>query len=311
MAKRVIFSIILIGIGFISLGIGFFYIDYSINESNYEFSELRSNVRDIRELEFFSPYYKIDPVTNQIYVHYDRFILDKDTYIKYKIIFQSKDIFSVDNRIDYKIRATVIGKDLVDRVVFFIDERGVDYSKINKSNFDSIIDHLKGETVIELEKLPSVEENMEILDEEDILDKENGVIHLPSGLTYYEDLGFFTSPIEQNITLHPFVLGKDDVLYRFETAKNLLSISPATAKLQAETNKIQFELTKNQAIANDIILGLTFVIVSGIPFGIATQILVMYEKNIKSQTNIMQNLTQIEKVVKKIKNIIDYVKTNE
>jgi len=255
--------------GFISLGIGLWFVIYSSDESHYEFTELLSDIPEDRVLEFNSPYYRIDVENNTTFVYYKNLDLANETYLKFRILFKTKDVFSVANPIDYKILAKVVGKPYVEKIVFFIEGRGVDYSVVDENSLDSLIELLKGENVIELEQ-----KELGLFKKED-LRFEDDTIHIPFGLTYYEDEGFFTIPTSYDITLVPFVVGKDGTVYHVEKAEKLFTVNPAYTKLQAEANRIIIKNAQIQARNNDLTLGLTFIVVAGIPLVITTQILIM------------------------------------
>lgn len=286
---------ILIVIGFIPIITGFYFLVNSLNENNYNFSELLSDIPKERILEFNSPYYKLDQNSNKTFVHYDKFDLENETYVKFKILFKTNDVFSVANPIDYKIKTKIIGKPIIDDVVFFIETRGVDYTVIDYDNIDSIIERFRGESIIDLEKIDGAYE-------EDIISKENSTTRLPLGLTYYEDEDHFTIPIEGDFSMHPFIIGKDRI-YKLEKAEELFTVNPAYTKLQAETNRIIIKNAQIQARSSDITLGLSLVVLAGIPISIGSQILIsnkQFQMRYPGVNNIEQKISIIEKDIKDI-----------
>lgn len=287
---------ILIIIGIIPLTIGFYFLVNSLNENNYNFSELLSDIPKERILEFNSPYYKLDQNSNKTFVYYDKFDLENETYVKFKLLFKTNDVFSVANPIEYKIKTKIIGKPIVDDVVFFIETRGVDYSVIDDENIDNIIERFKGQSTIDLEK------KSDGAYKEDMILEENSTAYFPFGLTYYENEDFFTVPSEGNISLHPFIIGKERI-YKLDTAEELFTVNPAYTKLQAETNRIIIKNAQIQARSNDITLGLSLVVLAGIPISIGSQILIsnkQFQMKYPDVNNIEQKISVIEKDVKDI-----------
>ena len=74
-----------------------------------------------------------------------------------------------------------------------------------------------------------------------------------------------------------------------------------SAKLQAETNRILIKDAQIQARSNDLILGLTLIIVAGIPLVTVTQILIMNRKD-NYLTNFEQNFRNYGNKITNIEN---------
>lgn len=109
------------------------------------------------------------------------------------------------------------------------------------------------------------------------------------------------------VSLKPFVIGNDDVLYKMDMVEDILEISPAHAKLQAESTRINFENIQIQARNNDLTLGLFLIVVAGIPLTISTQIILSKRKKQIIQKDNIINSKNTRSSMSRKKIIVDIV----
>lgn len=273
MDSKLVLAVILILVGLVSLGIGLYQIVYASNEANYDPSDLVSDIRKLRELPFTSPIEKIGNKENP-------------THVEYKLLFTTDDVFSVDNRIDYAIQAKVIGPNVVKRIAFFIDSGVLNYSDVDAKSVGPTIDQEKEkDAAIELNEL-----NDEFFETENIIIcKEDSKLYFaynpafceedespkPYPVKYFLGTSFVTFPKSFTVSLFPVLLEKDGTYHAFTYAGNLFDILPAYTKVQADTNKALIENIQTQRRINDTIIGLSLIVVAGIPIAIGTQILLV------------------------------------
>ena len=186
----------LLAVGFIALAWGLGYIIYSSNYSNYEFSHLVSDVPEDRLMSFHTPHYVIDVENYEIKIEHGKRELEKNTYFQFELLFKTKDIFSVDNKIDYKVLATVTGKSYIKDLILLIDSSAIDYSLVNSYNFEKFIDNYRGESVLDLDPYGKGLVNAK----DAIVEGTKGTI--PYGINYFKDEGFFTIPTSGKFRLN-------------------------------------------------------------------------------------------------------------
>lgn len=290
--KKII-TCILYSLGFVAIGIGIPYIIYSSDQSNYEFVELLSDIPRNQTIQMDSPYYLFDVKNKTTSVYNQRSLDLTKTYLRYHVVFSTEDVFAVTNPMEIQIYAKIVGEPIVKDVIFMIHSPSLNYSLINDENFDRIIDAYRGESIFDLE--PQSYEKC--LDMDYFFFNRTPDEQPVQGFDCFFDSEPFTYPVTGKISLVPFVRDQDNSIYKIDIAKNIIDVSPAYTKLQAETNRITIETIEKIARNNDLVLGLTLIIIAGIPLTIGTMI-ILFER--KEHERLEKKL---EEVGEKINNI--------
>lgn len=207
-----------------------------------------SQIDRTRELELSSPWLKTG-------------IGDNLTQIKLFFLFTTEDVFAVENRIDVKAQAFLVGSIEAEKIVLFLDSVNINYTAINEENYDDVY--------------KSAKENQSVLELFE-------VGRSPEGMIKYFVEGNIKYPIEHQVSIFPVFIGKNGEFGPFSVVEKVLTINPAYTKLQAEASIASLVESKIQDRTNRIIIGLTLVIISGIPFAIGTEFYLKDKKQSRS-----------------------------
>jgi len=265
----------------------------SFVESNYEFTELLSDIPENRILPMDSPIFLLDPKDKTAKIKNEKILDLTKTYFRYHIVSNTKDVYSVANPIKIQVYAKVVGQPIVKDVIFLIHSPALNYTLINDDSFDRIIDAYRGKSVLDLEK-QTLEKCYEM--DEFFFDRTRDE-QPKQGFDCFFYSDHFTYPVPQMISFAPFVKDNDDSIYKIDIAEDVIQVFPAYTKLQAETNRVLIETTKIQARNNDLILGFTLIVIAGIPLTIGTQIILSERKEHESLQ------TKLEKIEEKVDTI--------
>lgn len=228
---------ILIILGTVILIIGLIFTGSATTDSLYKSREkLIAEIDRTREIELFSKWLKTPG--------------NVPTQIKLEFLFTTEDVFAVSNRIDIKARAFLIGPIEAEKIVLLLDSVNINYTAINLENYDAVFQSAKeNESVLEL--------------------FEKG--RTKDGVIMYSAEGNIVYPIAHQVSIYPIFIGKNGEFGPFSVVENAITVNPAYTKLQAEASIASIVQSEIQDRTNRIIIGLTLVIISGIPFAIGTE----------------------------------------
>lgn len=245
---------ILLVIGIVLLVYGLIFTGGAAIESiNKPHEKLVSEIDRIREIELSTPWLKTGKGENI-------------TQIKLEFLFTTEDVFAVENKIDIKSRAFLTGPTEAEKIVLFLDSVNINYTAINLENYDFVYQFAKeNESVLELFEAGRVEEG---------------------AIMYYAE-GNIRYPIEHQVSIYPIFIGRNGEFGPFSIVENAFTINPAYTKLQADASISSLVQSEIQDRTNRIIIGLTLVIISGIPFAIGTEFYLKGKKqlHIESEKN--------------------------
>ncbi len=229
---------VLVVVGTVILILGLVFTGGAAIESiNKPHEKLVSEIDRMREIEFSTPWLKTGEGKNV-------------TQIKLEFLFTTEDVFAVDNRIDIKARAFLTGPTEAEKIVLFLDSVNINYTAINLESYDYVYQFAKeNESVLELFEAGRA----------------------PQGVVMYSAEGNISYPIEHQVSIYPIFIGKHGEFGPFTIVEKAITINPAYTKLQAESSIASIVQSKIQDRTNKIIIGLTLVIISGIPFVIGTE----------------------------------------
>lgn len=166
---------------------------------------------------------------------------DNPTTISFKINFNTKDAFAVDNRINITAQAKIGGPPHETEVYLFLDDYNINYTAINTENFQFVKNYAESNSgILQLEF----------------------VSNMADGSRLYETEGHTFYRTEQNLSFLPVVLGPNYEFAALPVLEDLLTIGPASTKIQAEAAKADLKNAQEQDKSNKIIIGLTIVIIS-------------------------------------------------
>jgi hypothetical protein len=159
----------------------------------------------------------------------------------------AQDIFAVDNPFHATFATSAIeDPDNIKEITFYLVDPGYDYSWLNYDNYDEFAGS-----------------------------HHSAIPLLRSGTDSFASSVDLTFPVEGDFAFFGVVLTNDHQLFRIEDSDKAITISPAYAKLQFDTNRVTVEkiqqgaeTDKIQRRTNDIIEGLSWILVGWIPFQI-------------------------------------------
>jgi len=195
---------------------------------------------------------------------------DVPTKIKLEFLFTTEDVFAVSNRIDIKAKAFLIGPIEAEKIVLLLDSVNFNYTAINLENYNAVFQSAKeNESVLELFEKGRTKE----------------------GMIMYSAEGNIVYPIAHQVSIYPIFIGKNGEFGPFSVVENVITVNPAYTKLQAEASIASIVQSEIQDRTNRIIIGLTLVIISGIPFAIGTEFYLTRKKqqHIESVKNKTEN----------------------
>ncbi len=224
-------------IGAIILFFGSIFIASAALETYFEPQEtLLSKFDRTQEVQLFTSWLKTG-------------LANDPTTIKLEFLFTTEDVFAVANRVDIEARALLKGPIEADKIILFLTDMNINYTAINSENIDMVLESAKeNDSVLELVQFERKNDDV-----------------------FFYTKGFITYPIEQKVSFYPIFIGKNGEFGPFEIVEDVLSIHPAYTKIQAEASLATTVSNEIQDRTNQIMIGLTLVIISGIPFNVASQ----------------------------------------
>lgn len=187
------------------------------------------------------------------------------TGVKFEFLFETEDVFAVSNRIDIKSKVSLFGPIEAEKIVLFLSNININYTAVNSENFDYVLKSAKeNESVIEIFETGRIES-------EEINSKGLFPEPIDHDAILYSEKGNITYPVEHKVSILPVLVFANGETLELEVVENVLTIHPHYTKILAEANLSTIISTEIQDRANKIIIGLTLVIISGIPFGIGAQ----------------------------------------
>jgi len=187
------------------------------------------------------------------------------TAVKFDFLFETEDVFSVSNRIDIKFKVNLFGPTEAEKVVLFLSNININYTAVNSENFDDVLKSAKENENV-LEAFETGRATADEINNKGLFPKL--IDH--DAILYYEE-GYITYPIEHKVSILPVLVFPNDETLELEVIENILTIHPHYTKILAEANLSTIISTEIQDRSNKLIIGLTLVIISGIPFGIGAQ----------------------------------------
>lgn len=172
------------------------------------------------------------------------------TKFEYQLLIETEDVFAVNNRIDITAQAKVLGPKIEKNIYFFLDSFNIIYSEINKDTF--------------YDALESAQENSGVVELE-------FVGFMDDGSRLYKKSAFMKYPIEFDPKFLPAVLTIDAGLATGPLFEDLFTLYPAYTKLQADSSRATLVATEIQERTNQVIIGLTLIIISGIPLALSIE----------------------------------------
>ena len=163
------------------------------------------------------------------------------TIIEFKLIFKTKDAFAVDNIINITSQAKIGGPAHETEVYLFLDDYNINYTAINTENFEFVKNYAESNSgILQLQLIGKFDDGSRIYEKE--------------GRTFY--------PTDGNLSFLPVVIGPNHEFASLPVLEDLLTIGPASTKVQAEAAKADLKNAREQDKSNKIIIGLTIVIIS-------------------------------------------------
>lgn len=235
MIPKITKVLVVVGVAIIIFGL-IFTTSAAIESINKPREKLVSEIDRTREIEFFTSWLKTGEKENM-------------TQIKLEFLFTTEDVFAVENRIDIKAKAFLIGPTEAEKIVLFLDSVNINYTAINLENYDFVYQFAK--------------ENESVLDLFEVGRAEGAIMYYAEGNIRY--------PIEHQLSIYPIFIGENGEFGPFSIVEKKITINPAYTKLQAESSIASLVQSEIQDRTNRITIGLTLVIISGISFAIGTE----------------------------------------
>lgn len=172
--------------------------------------------------------------------------------------FWTDDVFSTFNLIHYDISVYASDRSLIRNVILIFGTPNQNYSGIQIPNATQFVNErskLYGDTVL--------------------------LFPDQTRPDYFVRKGQITIPTERQLVLHFITTDIYNHTEVVPTSDPIISITSATAKLQADTNRSILNSIKAQATTNNTVEGLTLIMVGAIPIGIGSDMTLRYYFNRK------------------------------